>query len=207
MANRLEAVDRYLANARPFAQPILEHLRAAIHRAVPDIQEQIKWSRPFFVYRGVILGNVSAFKEHCSFGLWGIETAGVLRADGVPAKEGMGTFGRLTALSDLPPTAELESYIRRAAELIDSGARTHSIQRVAKPPRIAAEMPAALASALARDPETSARFRQLSPSCRREYEEWIGGAKRAETQARRVAIAVECIAAGKGLNWRYQQQA
>ncbi len=45
---------------------------------------------------------------------------------------------------------------------------------------------------------------QLSPSCKREYVEWIAEAKREETRAKRVAQAVEWIASGKSRNWKYQ---
>src|SRR5579875_3017385 len=120
-AYRNPAVDAYIAHAKPFAQPILNHLRETIHRVVPEVEEAMKWSRPFFVYKGVILGNISAFKEHCSLGLWGTEMAETLRQGGVPSKDGMGSFGRITSLMDLPPVSELEGYLRRAAELIDDG--------------------------------------------------------------------------------------
>jgi len=36
-------VDEYIEKAQPFAQPILEHLRALVHKANPDVQETIKW--------------------------------------------------------------------------------------------------------------------------------------------------------------------
>src|SRR5579875_3507166 len=121
MNKRNPAVDAYIAAAKPFAHPILTHLRDALHRAVPDVEETMKWSRPFFVYRGVILGNLSAFKEHCSFGLWGEEMAARLRADGVDSSEGMGTFGKITSLDDLPPKRQLEAYLREAGRLIADG--------------------------------------------------------------------------------------
>jgi hypothetical protein len=205
--NRLPAVDAYIAKAQPFAQPILAFLREAIHRAVPEAQEQIKWSRPFFLYRGIILGNMSAFKEHCSFGLWGGEMAETLRHAGLSAKEGMGSFGRITSVGDLPPAAELESYIFHAANLIDKGTRTKSIHRVAKPGRGEPAIPEALALALKTNKAAAAKFAQFSPSCRREYAEWIEGAKREDTRAKRVATALEWIAEGKGRNWKYEQPA
>lgn len=204
---RLPAVDAYIAKAKPFAQPILNHLREAIHRVVPEAEEQVKWSRPFFVYRGVILGHISAFKEHCSFGLWGGEMAESLRAEGIDSSEGMGTFGKITRLEDLPPKAELERYIRHAAELIGSGTRVKSIQRVAKPGRGEFEVPEALAAALRQDGATEAKFNAMSPSCRREYAEWIAEAKREETRAKRVATALEWIAEGKSRNWKYESRA
>ena len=70
MGNNLAAVDAYIAKSAPFAQPILTHIRELMHKALPDVEEAIKWSMPFFLYRGIILGNMAAFKEHCSFGLW-----------------------------------------------------------------------------------------------------------------------------------------
>lgn len=64
-------VDAYIAKARPFAQPVMEHLRELVHRACPEVEETMKWSMPFFVYRGQILVNMAAFQQHCSFGLGG----------------------------------------------------------------------------------------------------------------------------------------
>jgi uncharacterized protein YdhG (YjbR/CyaY superfamily) len=85
-------VDAYVAKAQPFAQPIVEHLRQLIHKACPEIDETIKWSRPFFEYRGAILCNMSAFKEHCSFGFWGEEMSAVLREAKVLREHGMGSL-------------------------------------------------------------------------------------------------------------------
>ena len=82
-AGRIPQVDAYIAKSAPFAQPILRHLRDVVHAGAPGLIEQMKWSRPFFVYEGVILGNISAFKAHCSFGLWGTEITRMLRAEGV----------------------------------------------------------------------------------------------------------------------------
>ena len=204
MSDRLPKIDAYIAGNQPFARPILTHLRECLHRAVPEVEEAMKWSRPFFLYRGVILGNIAAFKQHCSFGLWGHEMAETLRTAGLGSGEGMGTFGRIAALADLPPAPQLESLIRHAADLIETGTRTKSIQRVAKPARVPVEIPAQLQAALDRHPAAAARFAVLSPSCRREYTEWIAGAKREETIARRVATALEWIAAGKSRNWKHE---
>jgi hypothetical protein len=55
---RIPAVDAYIAKARDFAQPILRHLREVLHESAPGVVEEMKWSRPFFVYKGVILANI-----------------------------------------------------------------------------------------------------------------------------------------------------
>ena len=91
-------VDAYIQKARPFAQPILAHLRKLIHAGCPQVEETIKWSRPFFEFRGVILCNMSAFKEHCSFGFWGLEIGAILRKAGVVRDGGMGSLGRITSV-------------------------------------------------------------------------------------------------------------
>lgn len=200
----IPAVDVYIAKSADFAQPILTYLRDIVHEAIPDIQEEMKWSRPFFVHRDVILGNISAFKQHCSFGLWGAEIATVLREDGVASGDGMGTFGRITSIKDLPSRAKLLSYVKNAAKLVEEGSRTKSLERprVAKP---AMEIPEALEVVLKKNKVAAQQFQAMSPSCRREYSEWIAGAKREETRAKRVVQTLEWISEGKKLNWKYEK--
>ena len=41
-------VDDYIAKAAPFAHAPLEHIRGAMHAALPDVTEAIKWGHPFF---------------------------------------------------------------------------------------------------------------------------------------------------------------
>jgi hypothetical protein len=60
-SQRNPKVDAYIAKAAAFAQPILAQLRALIHKACPGVAEEMKGSRPFFLYNGEILGNLSAF--------------------------------------------------------------------------------------------------------------------------------------------------
>jgi uncharacterized protein YdeI (YjbR/CyaY-like superfamily) len=205
-AVRNSAIDVYINKAGQFARPILEHLREVVHEGAPGVVEEMKWSRPFFVYKGVILGNMSAFKAHASFGLWGAEIAQQLRADGVASSEGMGTFGRITALSDLPARKQLLKYVQEAARKIAEGERTKSIDRP-KPVRVAKSevvVPEALAAALKRHKTAAKAFETMSPSCRKEYCVWVAEAKREETRAKRVTTAVEWIAEGKSRNWKYE---
>jgi hypothetical protein len=205
MAERLSEVDFYIAKSPEFAQPVLELLRESMHEGAPGVVEEIKWSRPFFVYKGVILGNISAFKAHCSFGLWGKEIGAALRADGMAQGDGMGTFGKITSLKDLPPRKKLLNYIRVAAKAVDDGVRTKSITRP-RPQVVKAEVavPEALTAALKKNKAAAKNFETMSPSCRKEYCVWIADAKREETRDKRVATAVEWIAEGKSRNWKYE---
>lgn len=61
------------------------------------------------------------------------------------------------------------------------------------------EAPDDLAAALAADSTASDYFDKLSYSRRKEYVTWIEGAKREETRQRRIAQAVERLAAGRPL--------
>jgi hypothetical protein len=69
MGTKDPRIDAYIANAAPFAQPILKHLRNIVHTGCPDVQETVKWSMPHFDYKGIMCG-MAAHKQHCSFGFW-----------------------------------------------------------------------------------------------------------------------------------------
>jgi uncharacterized protein YdeI (YjbR/CyaY-like superfamily) len=199
-------VDAYCAKVQPFAQPILAHLRELIHKACPEVEETIKWSRPFFQYRGAILCNMSAFKEHCSFGFWGEEIGAVLREAAVLKEGGMGSLGRITTVADLPSDKQMLGWIRQAAAFVDSGQYTSPIaarHKVVKQ-KPSLNTPAEFKTALQRNKKAAAVFAAFSPSCKREYVEWIAEAKREETRDKRIATAVEWIAEGKQRNWKYQ---
>jgi hypothetical protein len=58
------------------------------------------------------------------------------------------------------------------------------------------EVPPPLATALDDDPDARAAFERLSYTHRREYAEWISGAKREETVARRTHKAIEMLKSG-----------
>jgi uncharacterized protein YdeI (YjbR/CyaY-like superfamily) len=195
-------VDAYIEKAAPFAQPVLSHLRALVHKGCPEVEEAIKWSMPFFVYRGQILGNMAGFKAHCSFGLWGPEIKAILQKDGVLEGEGMGTLGKIATVKDLPTDKAMLGYIRQAAAFVEGGGKT--MPKRPKAAKADVEVPAGLATALKKNKAASATFAAFSPSCRREYTEWIADAKQEATRERRIAQAVEWMAEGKQRNWKYQ---
>jgi uncharacterized protein YdeI (YjbR/CyaY-like superfamily) len=200
-------LDTYVAKVQPFAQPIMTHLRELVHRGCPQIEETIKWSRPFFEYRGAILCNMSAFKEHCSFGFWGEEIGAVLREAKVLQEDGMGSLGRITSVKDLPSDKLMLGWIRQAAGFIASGEYTSPIaarHKVVKAPKPPLQTPTEFTAALKKDKKAAAVFAAFSPSCKREYIDWIADAKRAETREKRIATAIEWIGEGKQRNWKYQ---
>ena len=60
-SNFSSKVGAYLGKARPFAQPIMTHLRELVHKGCPEVEETIKWGMPFFVHRGAVLCYMAAF--------------------------------------------------------------------------------------------------------------------------------------------------
>ncbi len=195
-------VDAYIEKSAPFAQPILHHMREMFHKACPEAVEEIKWSMPFFVYKGQMMANIAAFKQHCSLGFLGPAMREVLKKDGLERDNGMGSLGKITSIRDLPSNKKLTEYIVQAAALIDDGAKVMS--RPKKAPKPVAEVPAELTAALKKNKAAAKVFAEFSPSCKREYVEWITEAKRQETKEKRIAQAVEWIAEGKQRNWKYQ---
>ena len=206
-SNLNSKVDAYIAKAAPFAQAVLTHVRALVHKACPDAVEEMKWSHPFFLHNGTILCHMAAFKAHCAFGFWGAEMEKVLKADGVVQEGGMGSLGKIASVKDLPPDKKMVAYIQQAAKFIDAGLGDNRVtvaRRVVKAPKAAIETPAEFAAALKKNKAAGKVFEAFSPSCKREYVEWIADAKREETRERRIAQAVEWIAEGKQRNWKYQ---
>jgi uncharacterized protein YdeI (YjbR/CyaY-like superfamily) len=196
MAKKDPRVDQYIAEAAPFARPILRHLRKTIHRGCPAAVETIKWHTPFFDYKGLLCG-MAAFKAHCALFFWRD-----VRVRPQTAKSGgRGQFGRITCLADLPSDAHLLACLREAVAQRDAGKTVKAVRRPAKD----VPVPADLRRALASTPKAAANFRDFSPSHRREYVTWITEAKRPETRARRLATALTWIADGKHQNWKYER--
>lgn len=190
-------IDAYIERQAAFAKPILAHLRGVVHEACPDCEETLKWSMPSFLYKGKILAGMAAFKAHATFHYW----YDSMLSDEEKDRGAMGQFGRLTALDDLPARAVLLDLTRKSMALIDSGA---------KPPRVLAKkaaftVPRDLRAAIDAAPAAKATFDAFPPSQQREYAEWVGGAKRDETRARRLAQSIEWLAEGKRRNWKYEK--
>lgn len=207
MGKKDPRIDAYIEKAAPFAKPILRHLRKAVHSAVPEVEETIKWSMPHFDYRGIFCG-MGAFKAHCTFGFWrGSMLKGVA---GMPdrADEAMGHLGRITSLDDLPDDRTLSRLLKAAAKLNEEakapGKGRPAKPRVAKRPPL--EAPDYFLRALRKNAAALRTYQAFSPSHQREYVEWVTEAKREETRQRRLEQAVAQMAEGKTQHWKYERK-
>ncbi len=189
-------VDHYITNAEPFAQPILKAVRKWIRRGCPEVVEAIKWNFPHFDYQGPLCG-MAAFKQHCSVGFWKGELVLGKKAG---EEGGMGHFGKVTKLADLPSANQFVDYVRKAAELNRAGIKKPSVP---PKPKKRLVVPKDLAASLKKNKKAAATFDRFSYSHRKEYLEWIEEAKRAETRAERIRTAVAWMAEGKSRNWKY----
>jgi uncharacterized protein YdeI (YjbR/CyaY-like superfamily) len=199
-------VDAYIENAKPFAQPILTRIRQLIHEGCPDVTESMKWSMPFFEYRGVNLGNVAAFKAHCRFGFWDRNMAAVLREAKALDSGSPAWLKACRSVADLPPDKLLLGWVRQAAGFIDRGEYKSPMaaRGAAKARKPSIQMPPDFAKALKKNKLATKAFADFSPGAKRDYLDWITSAKRAETRAERIATAVGWIAQGKRRNWKYE---
>jgi uncharacterized protein YdeI (YjbR/CyaY-like superfamily) len=170
-----------------------------VHEACPQVQESIKWGAPSFGHAGGILCGMAAFKRHVSFGFW--KHALVMGEDA--EREGMGSFGKMTSMSDVPSKETMTLLIHKAMRLNEQGVKTPATRKTAGP-RAPLEMPEDLVAALSRNRKAKATFDAFSPGARREYVEWVAEARRDETRQRRIAQAVEWLEEGKQRNWKYQ---
>ena len=191
-------VDAYIKKAKPFAQPILNHLRELVHRAVPEVEETMKWSSPHFDYKGMFCG-IAAFKEHVGFGFW----KAALLEKHLPGPGGLssaGQFGKIASLADLPTDKELTRILKIAKKLNDDEVKAPPMR---KGPRPALKAPADLLAALAKNKQARATFDGFPPGQRREYIAWVTEAKQAATRETRIKTAVAWMAEGKVRNWKY----
>lgn len=196
------AVDDKIAESQDFARPILEHIRFLVHKYCPDVEEKIKWQFPCFDYKGKILCSMAAFKNHCTFGFWQAK----LMSD--PHKllhltEGnstMGSFGKLTHISQLPNEEIFATYIIEAMMLIENGSKTPITKKVALP----VNTPQFMLDSLQSSQKALATYEALSNACKKEYIDWITEAKREETKVKRIETMLHWLEEGKSRNWKYQ---
>jgi len=192
-------VDEYIEQSAEFAQPILLHLRALVHEACPDVIEAKKWSFPHFDYKGMMC-SMASFKEHCAFGFW---KQSLIEDAAFPAeKTAMGSFGRIKSLDDLPDDDTMKKLIADAMRLNDDGIKLSR-------PLVAAEkkelvVPEILVEALAKHDAAAETFNNFPYSKKKDYVEWIIGAKATATRDKRLATTIEWLAEGKSRNWKYE---
>jgi len=198
MGNKDPRIDTYIEKSADFAKPILKHLRKVVHAGCPQVQETLKWSMPHFDYKGIMCG-MAAFKEHCAFGFW--KHSLIFKRDQNGDEAGMGSFGKIKSLADLPNEKTLLGYVKKAAALNDAGIKVP--ERTQPKKREPLPVPDDFSGALKKNAKARKTFESFPPSKRREYLEWITEAKREETRKERLATSIKWLSEGKPRHWKY----
>lgn len=198
MGSKDRRVETYIEAAAPFAQPILRHVRNLIHQACPEAQETMKWSMPHFDYHGIMVA-MAAFKEHCSVGFWKGE---LILGKCAGSDGGMGHFGKIKSLKDLPSDKEFLEYVRKAAALNKQGIKKPADLK----PRSARHeltIPEYFQVALRKNKKAATTFERFSYTNKKEYVDWLTEAKRDGTRSQRLQTTISWLAEGKVRNWKY----
>lgn len=203
MAQTDERIDHYISASREFARPVLRYLRETVHKACPEVSENIKWGFPHFEYKGKILCSMASFKEHCAFifrlGSLMKDPDGLMETTG--DRSGMGHFGRIKDLKDLPGEKVMTRYIREAMSLTEQGVQRPKPKRDVQ----ALVVPDDFMNFLKKDKDAYRTFSEFSYSNQKDYLEWINEAKTPETRSKRISTAVEWLHEGKSRNWKYMR--
>lgn len=201
MAKEIVEVDNYIKKSADFAKPILIHFRNLVHETCPEVEEKIKWGMPFFDYKGKMMCNMSAFKQHCAIGFYKAALLDDALVKKAKTEEAMGQFGRITSLKDLPSDKILIKWIHAAMELNDK-----DIKPAKKPAKKTApiEVPDYVTKAINKKAKAKQTWEKFSNGHRKEYVTWITEAKTEATRNKRIATMMEWLVDGKSRNWKYQ---
>ena len=196
-------IDAYIEKAADFAKPILQHLRALVHKVCPEAEETMKWSFPHFDYKGEMMCSMASFKQHCVFGFW---KAALMKdpalLETAKSEVAMGHLGRITSLKDLPSDKKLTAWIYEAMDLNDRGIKA---TKAPAQPLKEIEVPDYFLKAIKKNTAAKIVFEAFSPSAKKEYVLWLEDAKTEATREKRMEQAVEWIAEGKQRHWKYMK--
>ena len=203
--NRARTKDpgEWLETCPVFSQPLAEQLVEWILLWEPDLTESIKWNNLCFSARKLVCG-ISACQKHLSIVFFrGTELPdpAQLFNEGGENNTNIRSI-RLTSFERLNRPA-LRALLRAAVEL-DADPAIPPAPKVKRAPW---PVPDFFQKALAekRHARAAAGFKNLSPSCQREYLVWLSTAKQPETRERRLKQTLAALTTGR--KWAQRKQA
>lgn len=193
--------DEYLAKLEEtFAHTALTKVREVVHKASPEIEENIKWGSPSFEYKGLMMSMV-AFKNHTA--VWFHK--GALLNDPNNLLEASSESTKAMRKYIIPKGEEvdeggLQELVRQAVAVNDSGREVPGMGE--KEDRV--ERSEMLEQALKENPTARENYKSLSDGKKREYAEYIELAKQQSTKQRRLKKSLGLLEKGQGLNDKYR---
>jgi len=165
----------------------------------------MKWSMPFFDYKGEMMCHMASFKQHCAFGFWkgSIMKDPVLR-ETAATESAMGHLGKITSLKDLPANKKIVGWIKEAMILNEQGIKLPPKPTTAVTKEL--NIPDYFSKALSKNKKAKMVFEAFVPGKRKEYITWLSEAKTEDTRNKRMEMAIEWIAEGKSRHWKYEKK-
>ncbi len=175
----------------------LDALKAIINKT--GLVEMTKWGGPIYTHNGKNVLAIGGFSNY--FAIWfhkGVflkDPAGVL----INAQEGTTKSLRQWRITDISQIDEklVLRYISEAIEIEQAG-------MAIKPEKKDFPMPEIVQKELDSSPEMAEAFSNFKPYKQNEFLEYIGSAKRPETQLARLEKVKPMILEGRGLNDKYR---
>ena len=195
--NASREIDEAFEKFTGFQKKFCIHLRALIHKALPEVKEDWKWG-PNFNVNGMVCG-VWGFKKHVKLVFFKgslMEDPYALFNDG---EDNTGNRSIHFYESSVIDDEKIMEYFREAAELNKQGLKPEK-------KKIVVEIPEELQRALNKHTGLKMYFDKLAPSHKRECTEYITDAKQAETKERRIKKVIEMIAENRKLNEKYEKK-
>lgn len=196
---RIKSVDEYILNHEKWQQGLIMLREIMLAKG---LEETIKWSAPVYMLKGENVAGLGAFKNHLA--VWFYQGALLKDAHHMLINAQVGTTKalrqwRFTASEQISQHAEIISaYIDEAMQNAREGKKVKPARNkpVVIPPELQKHLDASK--------ELNLAFAQLSNACKREYCDYIAGAKKPETKERRIDKVIPMILEKKGLNDRYK---
>ena len=194
---RFSSVEEYIEGHPQWSDKLMQ-LREIVLST--GLEEAVKWGAPIYTCEGKNVVGIGAFKSYV--GLWFHQ--GVFLSD--PAQKLLNAQeGKTKALRQwrFNPDEDLEVELIRS--YVEEARRNQLDGKEIKPaqgkPLV---IPDELKQALAGNPALNSSFESFSLSKQREFTEYIGQAKRAETRQKRLEKCLPMIEQGVGLNDKYR---
>lgn len=192
----IKSFDDYLKKHTSYTEE-LKMLRKIVLQC--KLEETIKWGAPVYTSDGKNVVGLSAFKGY--FGLWFFQGA-LINDSGnklINAQEGKTQAMRQWRFEHIDEIDEalIKTYIQNSIENFIAG-------KEIKPQKKPLIIPDELKEAMASDSLLSEAFDSFTLTCKREYAEYVGDAKREETRKSRLEKVIPMIKEKKGLNDKYR---
>ncbi len=194
MSAQSARVSAFVSRARNW-QGETQKLRSILLEC--GLDEDLKWGKPCFMFKGANVAIIQPFKAHCSLmffkGVLLEDPHGLLRSQGENTQSALRL--EFTSEADIEKTV-VKSYVKQAIAVEEAGRKVDFKTR----PEL--ELPVELRQILKKDRTLAKAFQALTPGRQRGYLLYFTAAKQPKTRTARIEKCIPDILAGKGINDR-----